>query len=323
MKQKNSSIRVKKNRPQTLLKNNWLRRVYKYRYEYLVFLPILVFFLVFKYGPMYGVVLAFKNYRIMDGVMGSPWLDPWYKNFERMFTSSVFLRSLGNTVVISVGKLVLSTVLPLTFAILLDELPSPGLKKFTQTISYFPYFISWVVLGGIIRMLLSPTNGPINYVIEQLTGTTIHFLAEPSMFRTIIYITYVWQTLGYNTVIYLAAIASVDQEQYEAARLDGASRWQLAWHITIPVILPTVITMILLNIGGIMSAGFDQIFNLYSPMTYVTGDVINTYVHRIGIEDMQYSYSTAVGLFQNIVGLILVIISNCLVKRLDPESSLF
>lgn len=305
------------------IQNRTLRSIYRYRYEYLVFLPILAYFIIFHYVPMYGVTLAFKQYRMLDGILGSPWLDPWYKNFQRMFTSDVAMRAIGNTVSISLAKIVLSTVLPLAFAILLDELPSPRLKKFTQTLSYFPYFISWVVVGGIVRMLLSPSNGPINYILEAITGNTIHFMAEDSMFRTLVLVTYVWHGIGYNTVIYLAAIASVDQEQYGAARIDGASRWQLIRYITLPAILPTVTTMLILSMGNIMSAGFDQIFNLYSPLTYNSGDVINTYVYRVGIQDMQFSFATAVGLFQNVVGLIMVLLSNWVVKRIDPENGMF
>ena len=300
-----------------------LREAYRYRWEYLIILPILIFFFIFHYKPMYGLLMAFKKFRIVDGVMGSPWLDPWYEMFERIFTSDVFLRSLRNTLLISILKTVVLFPIPIIFAILLDELPHKRLGKVTQTVSYLPYFISWVVIGGILRGLLSPSYGPINFVIKAITGETIYFLGEDSMFRSVVVISYLWQSMGYSAVVYIAAITGVNQDLYDAARLDGASRWQLIRHITLPCIAPTIVTMFILGMGNILGGGFDQIFNLYSPATYESGDIIGTYVYRVGIEKMQYSYSTAVGLFQNVVGFIMVVITNKFASWIDKDSALY
>lgn len=300
----------------------WSKLV-KYRQYYLILLPVLLFFAVFSYGPMYGVIIAFKDFNMSKGIIESPWADPVFKYFIRAFKSEIFTRALWNTVVISFLKIILAFPIPIIFAILIDELPRKRFAKTVQTISYLPYFISWVVLGGIIRSLLSPSTGAINYIIEMFGATPIHFLGEANMFRGIIFLSYIWQSVGYGSVVYLAAIAGIDQEQYEAARIDGASRFQSILKVTVPNILPVIIIMFIMNLGNILNAGFDQIFNLYSPMTYQKGDIIDTYVYRVGLVDFEYSYSTAVGLFKNIIGLTLVLATNFMARKFDPDSALF
>ena len=304
-------------------KRNLIEKAWSFRYEYLILLPVLVFFIVFSYGPMYGIIIAFKDYKMSLGILGSPWADPLFKNFERAFSSDIFLRALKNTLILSFLKLVVAFPIPILFAILLDELPGRRFPKVVQTVSYLPYFISWVVLGGMIRTLLSPSYGAINVIVKAFTGSTIYFLGEPALFRGVAFFTYLWQTMGYSTVIYLAAIASIEQEQYESARIDGASRYQLIRYITLPSISSVIVIMMILGLRSVMTAGFDQVFNLYSPITYSTADIIDTYVYRIGIVDKQYSYSTAVGLFQNVIGLVLVLGTNAIAKRANPDKALF
>lgn len=233
------------------------RQVIKYRQYYIILLPIIAFFLIFHYGPMYGVLIAFKDFNMSKGILDSPWADSLFKYFTRAFGSEIFRRALWNTVVMSFLKLIIAFPIPILFAILVDEIPCKRLTKTIQTASYPPYFISWVVLGGIIRTLLSPSIGAVNYLVGMLGGEATHFLGEAGMFRAIIFITYIWQSVGYGSIIYLAAIAGIDQEQYEAARIDGASRLQSVLKITIPSIIPVIIIMFIMNLGNILNAGFD------------------------------------------------------------------
>ena len=298
-------------------------RIWKHREYYLILLPILIFFLIFSYGPMYGVTIAFKDFNPRLGILGSPWSDPWYKYFKQAFSTDLFMRSVRNTLVISFLKIVVAFPLPIIFAILIDELPGTKFKKTIQTVSYLPYFISWVVIGGILHNILSTNGGAVNVVIEALGGKAVNFFGKPTIFRGLVFFSYVWKTIGYSSVVYLAAIAGIDQEQFEAARIDGANRFQLIRHITIPCIMPVITIMLILDLGSIMSAGFDQVFNLYSEAVYSTGDIIDTYVYRIGLVKQQFSYSAAVGLFKNIIGLILVLSSNLVVKKIDPDNGLF
>ncbi len=272
---------------------------------------------------MYGVSIAFREFNPRKGILGSPWADPWFKYFRQAFHSELFLRSVRNTLIISFLKIVVAFPLPIIFAILIDELPGRRFKKSLQTVSYLPYFISWVVLSGILQNILSQDGGALNVIIQFFGGTPVYFFGRKQLFRGLVFFSYVWKTIGYSSVIYLAAITGIDQEQFEAAKIDGANRFQLIRHITIPCIMPVISIMLILDLGSIMSAGFDQVFNLYSPTVYETADIIDTYVYRVGMVDMKYSYSAAVGLFKNFIGLILVLSSNLIVKRIDPDNGLF
>lgn len=296
---------------------------WKHRQYYLIFLPVFLFFLIFKYGPMYGVIISFKDYNPNLGIIGSPWCDPWYQNILLAFQSDLFLRSLKNTLIISFLKVFVAFPIPILFAILVDETPNRRLKKAVQTVSYLPYFISWVVVSGILRNMLSTNGGAINTIIQMFGGAPVNFFGNKNLFRGLLFFSYIWKTVGYNSVVYLAAITGIDQEQYEAARLDGAGRFQMIWNITIPSIMPVVTVMLILNMGSVLSAGFDQIFNMYSEPVYEVADIIDTYVYRVGMIKQQYSYSAAVGLFQNLVGMFLVIGSNLIVRRIDKDSALF
>jgi putative aldouronate transport system permease protein len=289
--------------------------VRRYRFVYLLMAVGIAYFLIFRYVPMYGVLIAFKDYKFKLGIMGSPWVG--LKHFSRILSNPGFYEVLRNTFVISFLRLICGFPMPIVFALLLNELSLRRFKKTVQTISYLPHFLSWVVLGGIFAELLSPARGVSTYILKLFGLKPIYFLADAGWARIVVIVTGVWQGVGYGSVIYLASIASIDQEQYEAAYVDGASRWQQAVHITLPSIAATITILLILSMGGILNAGFDQIFNLYNALTYETLDILDTYVYRRGLIDMDYSFSTAVGLFKNVVGLCLMLITNSIVKRLS------
>jgi putative aldouronate transport system permease protein len=291
------------------------RKGYFSRHKVLYFMlaPALAYLLIFHYIPMFGAVIAFKNFNIVKGVFGSDWIG--LKNFSDMFTSKDFYNVLKNSVFISVCRLFWSFPAPIILALLLNEVRGKIFKRVTQTVFYLPYFISWVVMAGIIMNFLSPTDGLINYIAVKFGGQPQAFLQQPKYFVPILVITEIWKNAGWGSIIYLAAITSINQEMYEAAYIDGANRLQRMWYITFPSILPTVVVMFILNAGNIVKNGFEQIFLLYNPTVYDVGDVIETYTYRLGIQGGQFSYSTAVGLFQAVVGFFLITLTNGLAKR--------
>ncbi len=301
---------------------NWLADFYRYaRYPELclMLLPVIAYFIIFKYIPMGGIIIAFKDYRIVEGMLGSRWIG--FANFREVFHTLTFTRSVRNTLIISVLKLAIGFPAPIILALLLNEVRHPGYKKVVQTISYLPHFLSWVIMAGILEQLLSPNNGAVNALLTALTGVkkSIYFLGDNHYFRGTIVVTDVWKGIGWGSIIYLATIASIDPALYEAAICDGANRRQRTWYITLPSILPTITVMLILNLGSILDAGFDQILNLYNSAVYETGDIIDTYVYRYGIGDMKYDISTAVGLFKNIIGFILVIFTNFVAKKIGGD----
>ncbi|MDE0228088.1 MAG: ABC transporter permease subunit, partial [Spirochaetaceae bacterium] len=284
-----------------------LREMYRHRAYYLIILPAIVCFIVVKYIPIGGIVLAFKNYTITGGIWGSEWAG--FKYFERMLGSADFLRVFRNTIVISLLKMATVFPAPIVFALMLNEVFNLRLKKTFQTVSYLPHFISWVVAAGLFRSFLS-FEGPVNYLLELFTDQRVVFMKDPFFFMMVVVTSGVWKTVGWGSIIYLAAIAGIDPELYDAAEIDGAGRLQRIVHITLPAILPVIVILFLLRIGEIFDAGFDQIFNLYSPIVYSVGDIIDTYVYRQGLVNLQFSYTTAVGLSKNILGLIMLLIMN-------------
>jgi len=290
-------------------------RLGKYGFYYLMLAPALICFLIFSYVPMYGIVLAFKNYRFADGILGSPWVG--FEYFKQFFNDLFFWRILRNTLLISGLHLLFGFPAPIVLALLFNELTSRRFKKIAQTISYLPHFMSWVILSGIMLELLSPSRGALNYAIRLFGGHTVNFLADPGYFVGVLVVSHVWQSVGWGSVVYLAAIAGIDQDQYESARIDGASRLQQMRYITLPSLVPIMTVLFILSIGGIMNAGFDQIFNLYNPAVYSVADVIDTYVYRAGLLETKYGFSTAVGLFKNVVALVLVVSANYIVKRFN------
>lgn len=287
----------------------------------MLLLPFLAFIIIFKYAPMYGITLAFKDFKIRYGIIGSPWAG--FKYFEQLFNSFSFYEVLRNTIVISIEKLIFCFPAPIILAIFINEIRNDRIKKVFQTFSYLPHFISWIIAASFVSDIFA-LNGPINTVITALGGDKIYFMADTRYFRSVLITSNIWKTVGWSSIVYIAAITGINQGLYEAAEIDGAKKMHLIWHITLPGIRTTIITLFILEVGKIMSAGFDQIYNLYSPAVYSVADVIDTYTYRQGIEQTNYSYATAAGLFQNVIGFILVIISNVVVKRLsDGEEGLW
>lgn len=289
------------------------KRALKMKHYYILVLPVLVFFVIFHYIPMVGNIIAFKDYKISLGIYGSEWVG--LGHFHRLFSNYLFGRILANTVIISFYKLIAGFPAPIILALLLNELKNNQFKKIVQTFSYLPHFISWVVLSGIIIEVLSPTRGVINYMLAFFGAEPIHFLASEDHFRGVLVITNIWKGVGWGSIVYLAAISGIDVQQFEASHIDGATRLQQIRYITLPSILPIISVLFILNLSDVLNAGFDQVFNLYNPAVYKVADIIDTFVYREGIENMNYSYATAVGLFKNLVGLVFVLGSNMLIKR--------
>jgi putative aldouronate transport system permease protein len=279
----------------------------------LMFLPCVLLMVVFCYVPMLGNIIAFKDFRLNLGILHSPW-NGW-DSFRGLFGSRDFPNALRNTLIISGLRLSIGFVSPLLFALLLNEIPNRYFKSFVQTATYLPYFFSWVVLGGIFQMLLAQ-SGPVNDLIAGVTGTRLPFLSNGGWFLFVLIATGIWQSVGYGAVIYLAALAGIDPGLYEAARIDGAGRLRQTIHITLPMLVPTIIVLFVLQVGYLLSAGFDQIYNLYNPTVYNVSDVLDTYVLRHMLT-MDFSVATAAGLFKSAVGLLLVIAANSLARRLS------
>lgn len=275
---------------------------------HLMILIPLVFIIIFNYIPMGGIVIAFKNYKPGLGMLQSPWVG--LLHFKRMFLTYDTLRAFGNTLIIAFMKIVANLIVPIMFALLLNEVGNRKYKRVVQTITYLPHFLSWVVLSGIFIDLLSPTGGYVNRVIESFGFEPIYFLGDKNVFRQTMVVTDVWKNFGYNTIIYLAALTSIDPTLYEVAAVDGAGYWKRTIHITLPGIANFVVLMTILGVGQILNAGFDQIFNMYNVSVYETGDILDTMVYRTGIQLQQYSFSTAVGLFRSVVGMILITTCN-------------
>lgn len=293
-------------------------RIHEYRYLYLMLIPAVAAMIIFCYAPMYGIQIAFKNYKPRSGIWGSQWVG--FKYFLRMFREQTFMTVLRNTLVISGLRLVICFPAGVIFALMLNEIGNQRLKKVAQTISYMPHFVSWVVLGGIVKSLLS-LNGPVNALVKLCGGTPAIWLTKSNYFILIVLVTDIWKSMGWGSIVYLAAMAGIPMDQYESAEIDGASRFQRIWYITLPSILPVVMTMFILRIGNIMSAGFDQIFNLYSAAVYDVADIIDTYSYRVGLIDNNFSYSAAIGLFKNVLGFALMIAVNQLTKTTNKHGA--
>ena len=282
-----------------------------------MFIPIIVYFIIFSYLPMGGIIIAFQNFRPAQGILGSKFVG--MKNFMDFFRSVYFTRVLRNTVVLSLLSLLICFPLPIVFALLLNELRNLRFKKAIQTISYMPYFISLVVLAGIIIDFTSSDGLVGGTIMEMFTGKKVNLLADPKYFRAVMIISELWQGLGYSSIIYVAALSGVDQEQYEAAEIDGANRWQQTMHITIPGISSTIIIMLILKCGSLLAVGSEKIILLYNANTYETADVISTFVYRIGITNSKFDRATAVGLFQSVIGLVLITIANAASRLFDEQ----
>ena len=293
-------------------KRSLLLRMWQCRYLYLMLIPALAAMVFFHYIPMYGIQIAFKKFRAVDGIVGSSWVGLRY--FTNMFREYTFLTVLRNTLWISFLKLVICFPAGVIFALLLNEIGSLKFKKLAQTISYIPHFISWVVFAGIIKDFLS-LDGFLNQIVAAFGGEKVIFLSKSSYFVPILIITEIWKGMGWGSIVYLAAIAGIPAELYESAHIDGASRIQKMVYITFPSIKSVVLVMFVMRIGHVMNAGFDQIFNLYSAIVYDVADIIDTYSYRVGLINQDFSYSTAIGLFKNVLGVILMLTVNKLTGK--------
>jgi len=285
---------------------------------YLLMIPGLLFLLLFRYLPMYGILIAFQDFNIFEGILKSEWIG--LANFTRLFQMKEFYTVFTNTLVISIYKIAFLFPAPIVLALLLNEVKNMLFKRTVQTVIYLPHFLSWVIIAGLFINILSTSSGLINNVIKAFGGEPIAFLMDNRWFRSILVFSAGWKESGWNTIVYIAAIAGVEQEVYEAAIIDGASRIKQMIHITIPSILSTIVMLFILRLGSILEAGTQQILVMYNPVVYKTADIIGTYVYRTGLGNMEYSFSTAVGLFNSLVGFILVISGNNLSKKMVQRS---
>lgn len=295
----------------------WLRDLLRDKYLYLMLLPGILYFLIFKYIPMAGLIMAFQDYKPFLGFIESDWVG--LKHFQRLFGESQFLILFRNTALLAIYNLVFFFPLPIVLALMMNEVRHEGYKRFVQTMVYVPHFVSWVVVVGIFYLLFTTEGGLVNELIFMLTGEKISFLLAPEWFRTMIIGQSIWKEVGWGTIIFLAALAGVDMQLYEAARIDGANRWRQLWHITLPAIRSTIVILLILRLGNFLDSGFEQIFLMLTPTNRDVGEVFDTYVYVKGLTQLQYSYSAAVGMFKSIVGLILVVGANWLAKRFGEE----
>ncbi|MHB0880644.1 ABC transporter permease [Paenibacillus sp. SEL1] len=303
----------------TIKPNRKIWNQVKRDYElYLFLLPIIIIYLVFKYYPMYGIQIAFKDFSPSRGIWGSEWVG--FKHFIDFFDSYNFWTIMTNTLTLSVLSLVFSFPAPIIIAIMLNQMLGKRYKKIVQTVIYAPHFISTVVLVGMLNVFLSPNSGIVNHIITLFGGDPIMFLADEGWFRPLYILSGVWQETGFATIIYLAALAGVNPELHEAAIMDGASKWKRVMHVDIPSILPTIVILLILALGNIMGIGFEKAFLMQNDLNYATSNIIPTYVYEIGIQKAQYSFSTAIGLFNSVVNIILIITVNRIAKKLTETS---
>lgn len=305
-------------RKSMIKKKGILQEYWKHRSLFLLLLPVIVYFVIFHYLPMYGIVIAFKDFLPAKGVLGSPWVG--FKNLKKLFSGLYFWPVFRNTLIISFLKLLIGFPAPIILALLLNEVRCRWFKKGVQTITYLPHFIGWVVLAGIVRQVLSPSTGVVNYVIQLFGGEPIFFMGSKDWFRMIVVLSSIWRNCGWDSIIYLAAISGIDSEMYEAADLDGATRFQKICYITLPCLIPTIVIMLIFSLGGVMNDDFDQIYNMLNAQVMSVGDVIGTYTYRVGLQQMDYGYATAVGLFKNVIALFLVSGSNFFAKKISGNS---
>lgn len=281
---------------------------------HLMLLPGLLLVAVFSYTPMAGLVIAFQKFIPSKGMFGDQqWIG--FDNFSYVFSLPGFEQALKNTIVIAFWKIILGLLVPIIFALLLNEVHVNGFKRTVQTIVYLPYFLSWVVLGGIFLDMLSPSSGAVNQLITALGGDSIFFLGDNRYFKGTLIVTDIWKNFGYGAIVYLAAILGIDTDLYEAAQIDGANRWQQTWHVTLPGMRMIIVLMLVLSLGNVLNAGFDQVFNLYSKAVYESGDILDTFVYRLGLLNAQYGPATAVGLFKSVISTAFISISYYLAYR--------
>ena len=300
-------------RVQRLARNMW-----KHRWYYLLLIPPLTYYLIFRYIPIYNAQIAFKEFFALKGVEGSPWVG--FQHFETFFNSYYFGQLITNTVFYSAANLVLGLPLAVILALAIHESQLLRFRSLVQTVAYLPHFLSWIIMYGLLLAMLAPSSGMFNEVIKSLGGQPVNFLASPDWFRQVVVSSHIWKETGWSTILYLAALLGINPDLYEAAAVDGASRWRRIWHISLPGIVPVIVLVTLLRLGTILDAGFYMIYALYSVSVYNVADIIDTWVYRSGILDFQFSLATAVGLFKGVIGLVLIVVANEAAKRFANQS---
>ncbi|GIP35002.1 sugar ABC transporter permease [Paenibacillus sp. J2TS4] len=285
---------------------------------YLLLIPVIAYYVIFKYVPMYGVQIAFKDFMASKGIWGSPWVG--FDHFERLFNSYYFWRLIKNTLGIGIYELVVGFPVPIILALMINEVRAPFFRKTVQTVTYAPHFLSTVVLAGMVLIFLAPGNGLVNQLIKLFGGAPVSFMTEPGWFKSIFVFSGVWQNMGWGSIIYLAALTGIDPQLHEAAKVDGASRLQRIWHINLPGIMPTIVILLILNAGNLMGVGFEKVLLLQNDLNMEASDVLSTYVYRSGILEAQYSFSAAVDLFNAIVNFILLVSVNYISRKVSETS---
>ena len=294
----------------------WLREVYVHRSLLVLLIPGLAYLIVFHFLPLYGMTLAFKSFDVNEGILGSPWANPVLKHFNKLLLNpDAFLRTIFNTIRVAVLTTVFGFPAPIILAILLNELRSQTYKRTVQTILYFPHFLSWVFLGAMVVEFMSPGSGVMGALYRAVGAQAPYFMVDPQAWLAIYVLSGIWKEVGFSTIVYLASIASIDQELYEAGYIDGAGRMSMAWHITLPSMIPVITILFIFRMGGLLTANFEQVFNLYNPLVYEVADVIDTYVYRLAVEGFQYEFSTALTMLRTGVAMILVWGTNAIVRR--------
>lgn len=284
---------------------------------YLMIAPMVIWFFIFLYKPMYGLQLGFKEFSAFKGIAGSPWIG--FEHFISLFSSDQFIRAITNTLSISGLSLLFGFPMPIIIAIMINEVRSNAYRKGIQTILYLPHFISIVIVAGLVVSFLSPTTGVVNLLLEKLGFDKVYFLTKPEWFRSIFIGSEVWKEAGFNSIIFLAAIMGINPSLYEAAQVDGASRWKMITKITLPCIVPTIAVLLIIRLGGILTVGFEYIILLYQPSTYATADVINTYIYRLGMQGARYDIATAAGIFNAFISLVLVVVANKISRKMTQS----
>lgn len=295
----------------------WIQQIWKWRNIYLLLLPTLVYFFIFSYIPYYGLQIAFKDYRLFTGLAGSPWVG--FQYFGEFFRSPDCFRLLRNTISISLLRIIFEFPVPIVFAILLNEVRVSSYKRVIQTVTYFPNFLSWVVYAGIMLIFISPT-GVINVVLRGIGLPELPFLTSGSLFIPMLIVTDMLKGFGFGAVIYLAALTNIDPQLYEASAIDGANKLQMIWNITLPGIRSTIVVMLILSLGGLMNAGFDQVYQFYNSAVLESSDIIDTYVYRIGLQNVRYGLGAAVGLFKGLIGFVLITAANRIIRKTGEYS---
>lgn len=301
-----------------LKKTGFLPRLFENKYLFLLLLPCLLYYTLFHYLPMFGLVISFKDFNLFRGVWASPWVGLKYYNM--FFANPDFLKLLRNTFLLGLYKLIFGFPAPIVLALLLNEMKNALFKKFVQTVSYLPHFISNVVVAGMVILFLSPTTGLVNKLLRVFQMEPVHFMVQPDYFRAIYVASEIWQHTGWEAIIYLAALTVIDPQLYEAAEMDGAGRLRKIWHVTLPGIAPAIFILGILNIGKIFEIGFEKVYLLYNPITYETADIISTYVYRTGLVQGNYSYASAIGLFLGVISFVFLFFANFFARKTGQTS---